>query len=106
MTFGRGHFRPMPEDFEEHATETIKTLIARYHTSQVVAERWKEICGTAGRRERPVVRTDAQGNERRYPSIAEAARCTRYGRPSSICSAIRRGGTSAGYWWRYGEADV
>lgn len=103
---GRGNFRPMPEDFAEHAHESQRELIKRYRSSQETVTRWKMIAGTWHPKERPVIRTDWEGNERIYPSIQAAARATRRATPSNIVSAIKRGGTSAGHWWRYAETGV
>lgn len=103
MNWGRGHFRPMPKDFREHAEESIPLLIRRYRSSQATVTRWKELCGTQRPRERAVIRIDWEGNEKFFPSISAAARGTRYGNASNICQAVRRGKMSAGYEWRYAD---
>ena len=103
MSWGRGHFRPMPKDFPAHAEESFPQLIRRYRSSQATVTRWKELCGSQRPRERAVIRIDWDGNEKFFPSIAAAARGTRYGNASNICQATRRGGMSAGYEWRYAD---
>ena len=102
---GRGRFRPMPADFEEHKNETFQKLIERYHAGGEVIRRWKDLSGCENARGHPraVIRTDWQGEEKLFGSIAEAARCTWGGRASNICQALHRGGRSCGYWWRYAE---
>jgi len=102
---GRGNFRPMPADFMEHAGESLRELIGRYHAGQEVVTRWKMLSGTWRPRERAVIRTDWEGNEKRFPSVTAAAKATLYATPGDICGAIRRGGTSRGYAWRYAEYD-
>lgn len=105
MTRGRGYFRPMPADFQEHAGESYKELSARYHSSTETIMRWKMLSGAWRPKERPVVRTDWEGREKLFPSITAAAKRTRSATPQKIHGAIRRGGTSCGYVWRYAEAE-
>ena len=104
MTRGRGYFRPMPEDFPLYAEETYQQLIRRYRASTETVKRWKELCGAARPKARPVIRTDWEGNEKLFMSVTAAAKATLYARPGDICNAIRRGGMSRGYAWRYAEA--
>lgn len=97
----------MPEDFPEHARESVADLAKRYHAGQAAITRWKELCGTHRPKTRAVICEDADGRQRRFSSITEAARQTMPGNlaqnVSKILSAIRRYGTSGGYWWRYAE---
>lgn len=103
---GRGRFRSMPADFEEHKDKTFHELMERYHAGSEVIRRWKDLSGCERPRGGPkaVIRTDWQGKEKQFSSIVEAARCTRGGAASKICHALHRGGQSCGYWWRYAEA--
>jgi len=82
----------------------MKQLIRRYHSSQETVTRWKMLAGTWRPKERPAIRTDWEGNEKLFYSVTEAARHTVRGRASEICQAIRRGGSHAGYYWRYAES--
>ncbi len=100
---GKGDYRPMPEDFMEHCHESTRALIRRYRAGGAAVSRWKTLAGTLRPWRRGVVRIDADGNEKFFPSISAAARGTRYGNASNICQATRRGKMSAGYEWRYAD---
>ena len=99
----------MPEDFPEHARESVADLAKRYHAGQAAITRWKELCGTHRPKTRAVICEDAEGVQRRFSSITEAARQTMRGNPTknaiNIHGAIRRYGTSGGYWWRYADNE-
>lgn len=100
------NYRSMPADFEEHVEERYVDLIRRYRADSTMIRRWKDLCGFSRPRGRPwraVIRRDVHGEERTFPSIGEAACCTRGGTPTKICAALHRGGKSCGYWWRYAE---
>ena len=100
------NYRSMPADFEEHVEERIDDLMKRYHATSATIMRWRDLCGFSRPRGRPwraVIRRDIFGAEQIFPSIGEAARCTKGGSPSKICAALHRGGKSCGYYWRYAE---
>lgn len=102
---GRGHYRPMPDDFMEHCTEGITALIKRYHSSTAVVTRWKDLAGTIRHYNRPVIRIDDDGNEVRYENAKSAARDMYAGGGSNIYKALKHGGKSYGYYWRYADED-
>ena len=105
-TGGRGNWRPIPRDFPLHMNEPTRELKARYRAGDATVRRWRDLMGVEipkGRTPTPVVRTDRVGNERLFISITQAARHTLNGSASKICAALRRGGASCGYEWRYAE---
>ena len=99
-----GEYRPMPRDFEEHAHETIAALMKRYHAGTIPVIRWKELCGTAKRYNREVIRTDEFGNEVQFIRIKEAGKAV-YGCSSNIAHAIRNRRRAYGFTWRYADEE-
>ena len=70
---GKGHYRPMPEDFMEHCHESTRALIRRYRAGGAAVSRWKALAGTLRPWRRGVVRIDADGNEKAFETCREAA---------------------------------
>ena len=100
---GQWNMRSMPADFPEHATETLESLMKRYHAGANSIRRWKQLCGTFKPWKKAVVRTDSNGNERYYESISEAAKDIYAGDSSNIYHAMKMGYRAYGYEWRYAE---
>ena len=100
-----GHYRPMPEDFPEHAHEKNVALMKHYHVGWDVLIRWKDLCGTSKPWGRAVIRIDADGNTERFQNVKAAALTVFGGNGSNIYRAIRYGGKAYGYHWRYADED-
>ena len=97
---GRGQYRPMPDDFQEHANERYRDLMDRYQTGTQQIARWKQLCGAYNRYHRAVIGVDPDGNERRFDNLREAARFC-WGYKSHICHSIHHGTAAYGRHWRY-----
>ena len=100
------NYRSMPADFHYHANEGFAKLMKHYHAGAEVIRRWKQLSGTLRPYNRPVIRTDADGNEKRYSSVLDASKDIFGASTSNIYQGLRKGWHSYGYEWRYDESEM
>ena len=99
--------RLMPDEFQEHAYESIELLVKRYHAGRSAILRWRNELGIELHGKHPVRQFTFDGEfVAEHPSVRAASRNI-YGSECCIRRACSGKSKQAyGFLWRYADAQV